>query len=237
MLLASEIISDVRRELLEYGAAVFWSDNELMRLLNRGQLDYVNRTRILEDSASINLTQGRIDYPLPKNWFSTRLVLHNQPNTSGTDSWKRLYPTNLEKVAQERVGFLSTDTSTQSRPSNYCIWNDTIYIIPACSLDAATTVIMFYKSKPSIVTNLSTDYLSVDDSLAEGITAYILWKAWMKEKESDLAENQKNIYVDYIGEGRRWLKKRSGDQRYRIDIDSPIPFDNAFFSTASNPLV
>lgn len=223
-MLASTIISDARRELLEYSAQLFWSDAELLRLLNRAETDYVNRTRILEDKAMMTLMQGRSDYPLPSNWISARLVMMKKVDSTGKAHWTRIYPTNLEKVAQEHPDFIDETTDHQGQPQVYHIWANNIIFTPTPDALSECEVYLFYKSKPITIVNPSTDSINIDDTLAEGLTAYVLWKAWSKEKETDLAEEQKRIYFDYVGEGRRWLKKKSGDQRYKIDIDSPSPF-------------
>jgi hypothetical protein len=229
-MLASQIITDVRRELLELGAQNFWSDTELLRHLNRAELDFVNRTRILEDSAQLNLIQGRSDYPLPANWVSARLVMHNIPGDNNVPQWRRIYPSNLEKMAQEHPNFLDNSINSQGRPQKYYIWGNVLNIIPAPNADSATTMMLFYKSKPIAITDPDSQHIHIDDTLSEALTAYVLWKAWAKEKETDLADAQKQTYFEYVAEGRRWLKKKSGDQRFRIDIDSPISFegDNGF---------
>lgn len=227
-MLVSEILTDARRELLEYGAQLFWSDAELLRLYNRAELDYVNRTRLLEDTASLALLPGISRYSLPANWLSSRAILHKAENPSGTVSWRRIWPKNLEKVVQERPNFLDTSSTAQGRPINYFIWNKEIYILPAPDTESSTMLTLFYKSKPLPITSPSTESVRIDDSLSEGITAYILWKAWAKEKEMDLAEEQKNIYFNYVGEGRRWSKKQLGDGRYQIDIESPESFGGSY---------
>ena len=71
-----------------------------------------------------------------------------------------------------------------------------------------------------------TDELNTDDSLADGIEAYVLWKAWTKEKEPELALAQAAIYASFIREGRRFVKKQTGDRRIGLDIDSPTPMSN-----------
>jgi len=223
-MLVRTILNDARRELLEYGAQLFWSDEELLRLYNRAELDFVNRTRLLEDTASLSLQQGISQYPLPSNWLSARAILHKALNDSGTVTWRRVWPKNLEKVIQERPNFLDTTTNSQGRPLVYFIWNKEIYILPAPDLTSTTQVNLFYKSKPIAVTDPDIENIRIDDSLSEGLTAYILWKAWNKEKETDLADEQKNIYFNYIGEGRRWSKKQLGDGRYQIDIESHESF-------------
>ena len=224
-MLASQIITDVRRELLETTGA-FWSDAELLRHLNRAQLDYTNRTRILEGDAFLTTTIGTMDYQLPANWMSAKLVLYNtKENATDEDSWQRLTPTNLEKMGQENPNFLATETTTnlQATPQSYWIWNNRIYLYPAPRNSNAGDLHLFYKAKPVTLTAPSQS-IEIDDSLSEALTAYILWKAWTKSKETTLAQDQRDIYVNYIGEGRRWAKRRSGDQRNKFDIESATPF-------------
>lgn len=222
-MLASQILQDVRRELVETSAQ-YWSDAELLRHLNRGELDFVNKTRILEDTAQLSLVEGRLDYSLPANWVSARLVLHKIENSDGTFTWSRLYPSNLEKIAQQSANFLNTESVNRGRPIKYWIWNRSLWLDKAPNSDHDTTLYLFYKSKPSALTS-SSQSINIDDSLSEALIAYILWKAWTKENELEKASAQQLIYDRYVAEGRRWVKKQSGDQRYRIDLDSPVPFE------------
>lgn len=224
-MLAQTIITDVRRELVETSAA-YWTDAELLRSINRAELDYVNKTRILEDTAQLSLVQGRLDYPLPSNWLSAKAVFFKTENADGTYKWKRLYPSNLEKTAQMSPNFLNTTTDNQGVPQRYWIWNRSVWLDKAPDADNDTTLLLFFKSKPIALT-ATTQELNLDDSLSEAITAYVLSKAWKKEQEADLAAEQELIYDRYVAEGRKWVKKQSGDQRNRIDIDSPLPFDGA----------
>lgn len=220
-MLAQQIITDVRKELLEYGAQNFWSDAELLRYLNRGQSDFVNRTRLLEDSASVTLTQGRQDYPLPGNWLSARLVMLQIPNADGTNRWSRVSAYNLEKIAQENGSFLDNSIDNQGTPYKYYIWGTTLNLVPAPSAENVGTLYLFYKSKP--ITLLSANQnLEIDDSLSEAMNAYVLWKAWSKEKEQDLADTQKQTYLEYVAEGRRWAKKKN--ELNRFDISSSSSF-------------
>lgn len=219
-MLISQLITDVRRELLETTGA-FWSDAELLRHYNRAIMAFVDDTRILEDKASLSLIQGRQNYPLPANWLSARLVMLKTVDSSGNESWLRLSPSNLEKTAQERSNFPDQSANAQTKPNRYYIWGKEIYVIPAPDADSSGSLYLWYKSKPIMATNTDQS-VEIDDALAEGLTSYILWKAWKKEKEIDLAEEAQRDYLGYVSKGRRWVKKQSGDQRYRIDIDSPI---------------
>lgn len=220
---AQTIITDVRRALIETSAQ-FWSDAELLRYLNRAELDYVNKTRLLEDTAQLSLVQGRLDYPLPQNWLSAKAVFFKVENPDGTYRWKRLYPTNIEKNTQTSPNFMNTTVDNQGTPSRYWVWGRSLWLDKAPDGDNDTTLVLFYKSKP-IPLLVPTAQINLDDSLSEALTAYILDKAWSKENEDEKAAAQQIIYDRYVAEGRKWVKKQSGDQRYRIDIDSPLPFE------------
>lgn len=230
---AQTLITDVRRELVEISAS-YWTDAELLRHINRAELDFTNKTRILEDTAQLSLTQGRLDYPLPSNWLSAKAVFFKVVDpATGAFRWKRLYPSNLEKTAQQSPNFMNTGTTNQGSPQRYWVWGRSLWLDRAPDADNSTTLLLFFKSKPVPLT-LVTQQLNLDDSLSEAITAYILWKAWAKEQEFDRADAQQLTYDRYVAEGRRWVKKQSGDQRNRIDIDTPLPFDGG--SSESNPL-
>ncbi len=223
----SQIITDVRRELLETTGS-FWSDSELLRLLNRGMTDFVSKTRVLEDKAKLSLTVGRKDYPLPSNWSSASMVFHKETNPDGNSvSFQRLRPTNLEKMAQEELNFLDESTERQARPRKYWIWNKVLNIHPAPKTVEDSDLWLFYKAKPVNILS-STEELEVDTDFAEAIIAYILWKAWMKEQESGLADSQAIIYLSYVKQALKWRKRQSGDQRNRMDIDSPYGIANDY---------
>lgn len=222
-MLASEIITDVRRELLEVSSG-FWSDSELLRHLNRAEKDFVSRTHLLEDQAFLTTTVGTMDYELPDNWLSAKLVLFNsKEDPTDKDAWKRLRPTSLEKMGQENENFLQNDTNTLATPEQYWIWNKRVYLYPVPRNSNAGDLYLFFQGKPIPITVL-TQSINIDDSLSEALNAYVLWKAWSKSKETALAEEQKAIYAEYIGQGRRWAKRRSGDQRSKFDIQSATPF-------------
>lgn len=219
-MIAQTIINKVRRQLLET-IGTFWSDAELVDLIDEAERDLHNRVRLLEGSALMDTQVSRCNYPLPSNWLSSRALLLNKLNTDGTDNWRRLYPSNLEKMVQENVNFLSVNSSQLNTPTSYFIWNREIWLYPVP--DDIYTVKMFFKAKSTPIL-LATDTLNTDDSLSEAIEAYVLWKAWKKEKEQDLALEQAQIYSNYIREARRWEKKQSGDQRFKLDIESKTGF-------------
>ena len=231
---AAEIITDVRQELLETTGS-FWSDAELIRLINRGQRDYVRRTKVVDDRANLSLEIGRNDYPLPGNWMRAQAVFHKETSASSSVSWRQLSPSQLHKMALEVPNFLDTTTvSRRSRPSRFWIWGRVLYIDPPPAQVEDSDLVLFYNSKPRTIT-LPTHDLDIPDELSEAINAYVLWKAWSKETELDLADGQALIYMNYIGEGLRYAKHKAANFQGALDIQSALPFTYGV-SSGFNPL-
>ena len=149
-------------------------------------------------------------------------IINTKQDETEDDAWRRVYPTSLEKKAQENPNFLSTIEDRRGTPQKYDIWGNTLYLTPSPRTSVAGDLYLFYNAKPIPIT-ATTQEINIDESLSEALNAYILWKAWSKSKETALADEQKQIYASYVGEGRRWKKRRSGDARNLFDIQSSIP--------------
>ena len=235
-MLASEVITDVRFELME-PVPGFWTDAELINQINRAQQDFTNKTRILEDSATMDTEAGRNTYPLPSNWLASKAVFYNldAPPVSPTQKgWKRLEAFGLEKAAQMTPNFLSDDPSTFADSDRYFIWDKDLVVVPTPKEDGHV-IKMFFKCKPPTV-NAPTDTLAIDDSLSGMYRAFVLWKAWMKEKELDLAKDQEVRYMQFVREGLRWVKLEAGDRSNQIDVRSPFPYTRGFNGMRYDPL-
>lgn len=221
---ASEIITRVRKELVET-IGVFWSDAELLELVNKGERSYLNEIRWLESRAYLDTIAGIPNYSLPSNWLSERAVFINNI-TNDVDNWQRVWPSTLEKIAQESPNFLSEETEKRGTPNKFYIWSREIFLYPIP--EESQKLALYYKSKP-IPLATANDSLNTDDSLADAIEAYVLWKAWKKEKEIDLAQEARDEYNEWILKGRKWVKKQSGDLRRRMDIDSQYPISGSSY--------
>lgn len=219
---AQELIDRVRQEVVETVSS-FWGNPELLNLLNKAERDFNNRTRILEDRATLDLVAGQSRYALPSNWLSARAIFVNtKENPTDADRWRRLKPSNLEKRAQENPNFLSTDVNSRGVPHTYWIWGRELIVEPTPLVSGSANLVLFFKSKPVPLAQ-ATQQINIDDSLSDGLEAYMLWKAWKKEKEPDLADEAREEYYGFVRQGLRFVKKQSGDQKYNMDIESPIP--------------
>lgn len=223
-IVGQDIVNIVRNELVE-SVAGFWQDSEFLTNINRCERDFVNKTRILDRFAFLSTDIGRIDYPLPLDYVGARLVLFNEPSGT-TANWFRVLPWNLEKAGQERPDFLITSATQQGTPRRYFIWGRTMYLFPPPDTSTPSNLYLFYKAKP-ISLNTLNDPINLDDTLSEAIVEYLLWKAWAKADEDKKALEHKETYDNYVREGRKFVKKQSSDQKWRVDLESPVPFGNA----------
>ena len=217
-----DLITEIREELLE-PIAGFWTDAELLRQLNRGESDFSQRVRGFEGAASASTLQGQTQYPLPANWFSSVGIFYNDKDISNNDHWYPLKPTDLQEMARENPDFLNASTSAQGKPKKFFIWQNSIYIFPAPDVTGDSNLKMFFKAKSTPLTSASSS-LNVDDTLSGGIKAFVLWKAWEKEKEVEMADEQKQIYFDYVRQGLRMIKLRILNKINNVDIASNQPF-------------
>lgn len=230
---AQQIITQVRSALVE-PVPGFWTDSELLSWINRAELDFNNRTHILEGKNFTATQQGISEYPLPSNCLSVTAMLLNTAVAGDDPNWQRIMPSNLEKTMQQNPNFLSTVTDSQAPARSYMIWGRTFYLSPTPDTTGSGNLVLFFKAKP-IPLALASQQLNLDDSFQDGLIAYVLWKAWEKEQEVEKSEKQEMIYEKYVRFGLRWQKKQSSDQRFRLDISSPIPLDG-FSDTRYNPL-
>ena len=227
--LVSDLVLDVRSALLE-PVAGFWSDAELLRWFNRAQEHFVGQTLVLEGVSYATVTAGQMDYPLPSTWLNARLILFNDQNSDGTANWKRLEPTNLEKIAQQNPNFLATDVASRGTPSEYWIWDKSIYIRACPDTTRSGALAMFFRRKPATLTSTASS-IEIDDSLAGALTSFVLMKAWEKEKNTEAASKAELDYNDFIRKGHVWHKRKAADELHRFDVKTPYLYSR----TSANP--
>lgn len=215
----TELVTTIRAELNE-DVAQLWTDPMFVKWINDGERDFVNRTRILEGVSTLSLQAGRLDYPIPTGCLSFKSVWVKVVN-GDIYEWRRLWPTTLEKMGQDQSNPLQTAVAYRADPKKYWLWDRHIYVHPAPLTDGQL-VQVFHKRKPTPLTAL-TDSLNVDGSMSDTIKAYVLWRAWSKEKEYDMAAVCKEEYFSGVRDGLRWVKKQTGDFVYSVDARSSTP--------------
>lgn len=217
-----DLVNDVRAEVIEPNPA-FFSTSRMLALVNLAQKEYVRKTRCLQNFAFTSTVQGVQIYPMPSDWLGSEAVFWQDQTNPTNPIWRRLRPTTLEKMAQESPNFLSNDPAMQGKPLKYFIQANNLYIYPKPQTTGSNDIFMYYQSREIPLTDLSQP-LSVDDSLAPGLRAYILWKMWKQDQEDALAKDQENLWKEELGWGIKWRNMRILDLKRKIDIDSYMPF-------------
>lgn len=223
-MLASDFLNDIRRELIEISEN-FWSDEELLRLLNRGLKHYCGETRMLEQFAFLTTTPGERRYVLPSTVLSVKIVMFKVTNEDGTFSWKRLSLTTLQRIAQEFPQFLNTSEDFRGEPTSAAVYDRNIEFNRAPRYSSDSDLFIFYKAQAPQIPD-ATYSIPIDESLIEALNQFVLWKAWSKEKELAMAKEAKNEYFTEIKRGRRWVKKQMAMERNRLDIITSFRFSS-----------
>lgn len=232
----TEIVANIRAEVVEPSPA-FFTNPVLLNWMNAAQRNFVRRTRCLQNFATTSSVQGQADYPMPTDWLGSEKIFYNNL-AGGMDSWQPLTPTSLEKLAQEHPNFLSTNTTMQGPPQEYYVVNKTLFVYPRPATDGQNDIFMFYESKPVTMVAL-TDDISIDDSLADGIEAYMLMKLYKMDGEKEDSAAEKDRFDKEVGQGLKWKKKQMLDGKWKIDIQSFVPFGYGTTSASNqqiNPL-
>lgn len=234
----TQIVTDLRAEILE-PSPTFFSQSRMLALINLAQNEYVRKARVLQSFAYTSTIQGQSDYPMPSDWLGSEKVFYNDTSDGVTPNWRPLEATNLEKLGQENPNFLSTATTTQAAPLKYYVVGTTLYLYPRPMANGVNDIFLFYESKPIQLAAL-TDSLSIDDSLYTGVRAYVLSKLWKQDNEDGKAKEEMDNFKEEIGEGRKWKNKRILDGKWKMDIQSYIPFSysgsNTGLVSGINPL-
>lgn len=227
-MLVSEMITDVRNEIQETTGA-FWSDVELIALMNRALRHYSGEVRLEESSAFLTTVNGEPKYNLPSGVLQIKLVMFNAKELStDQDAWRTLTPSTLEEIARLRPNFLVTTADTRRVPNLFAVYDRQIRFDSAPKFSTPGNLFIFFKTTLPKITETTQD-IPLEETLLESINHFMLWKAWKKEQERTLAAESKADYQLSIRRGRRWVKKQAQHWRNRLDINSPVPF------TGSNP--
>lgn len=216
-----DIVTDVRAEVIE-PSPTFFSNARMLALINLAQKEYVRKTRCLQNFAWTSTVQGESAYPMPQDWLGSECIFWNDV-VEGRSNWRRVMPTSLEKMAQETPNFLSSDSQMLGKPQKYYIVGSTLYLFPRPELSGSNDIFMYYQSREIPLQTLN-DPLSVDDSLAPGLRAYVLWKLWKQDQENELGEEQHQLFNEEIGFGIKWRNQRILDLKRKIDIESYQPY-------------
>ena len=191
---ASDIINNAEVYLNDT-ANDFWSAAELLVLLNDGALDIVSRTRCLEGSESINLTNGTIEYSVTGPYIAITAVLYDDGEAD--PKWlTRWLIRDFDNLTIRDVG----------EPKYWYEWSGKVGVFPPVDTVDNETITVYYVSRPTDVT--SGQNVLVPAQYDKALTYYIVFNALMKHR-SRQDEYQKYVEL-YLQELDRFRTDHSG---------------------------
>lgn len=226
-----QVIADfVRGQLLE-PVAGFFTDAELLAAINAGEADFLGWVNSKDGTKTTNTVAGKQVYDMPGGIQAIKEAFINVPNADGTDNWLRLEPITLDKITQEHPNWMSTSAGDRDDPVRFMLFEESLWLHPV-PLTSGQEIKLFLTTGADPLESLN-DFLNIDDTLVDGLKSYVLWQAWMKDKEPERAAVEKANYQAYLGKGRRFYARRVSGLRRSIDLDSSRPYTRG---TGNNPL-
>ena len=177
--LVSTLITRARTRINET-STTFHTEANLIAYADEGQKYVVRETKSLEDiDTSTTIVSGTQNYALPTDCIAIRRI---------TFDGIKLFP--IDFMDLDEAGLDETDST--GTPSNYYIWNDTIYLYPIPG-SSGTLKIYYYKAPATI--SLSTASLETKEVYDDAIVCYMTYLALIKDSESDLSNLDKADYM------------------------------------------
>lgn len=190
-----DIVTRVRSQFGD-STGIQVSDQDIFNWINDGMRDICYTANLIETRASADVKTGQEDYNWPDDVLTVFNVKHNG-----------IVLTSL--TIQERDTFLeNADTltvqQTESTPTHYWIWANTITLYPTPSSDLQSGLVAYYTRTAVKVTNISD---SLDSKFPLSFHNTLLDKVlqWAYEKDENwqaaqIKEGQYTVNVNKLAE-------------------------------------
>lgn len=177
----AELKTSIRNELAETNSAGFFSDSDILNLINRAQIDIAERTRCLKTWAETSAVAGVQSYALPSDCLMMERITY-------------------DGVKLDRFP-LGSITNLDGKPEGYCIWGADIILDK--NIVEPKLLKMYYAQKPDKL-SLDADEPQIPTEFQELIVEFACWKALLSD-DNPRATSHQNNYLEGIAEMKRSL--------------------------------
>jgi len=189
ILTADDMIAEVRAGIAEPDEG-YYENDEVLRWLNMGALDFVTRTRIHTTDSTASTVDGQKKYGLPNDF-----IIMEKVSVDGVE----IEPTNLHKLlTYTNIAGLDTEGAVEfyyirgAADSQLCLY---LWKVPSTS--GAQNIHIWFVQKPEVMVEGGAFPLSSE--WAPAVILYAKQKAHQKQRQLADARECMNEYLDLVG--------------------------------------
>ena len=199
------------RDTLQDTTSVRWSDAELRRYINDAQREVVNfRPEASATTANMALVVGT-KQTLPAAGLRLIKITRNMSSAAADATGKRAVRlVNVDILNTQEPNWhdpnVTGDAAHSTTVKHYVFDDDdprTFYVYPGASSTSTFLEIVYSKSPTDLTTGSST--IDIDDTYANAIIDYVLYRAYMKDAEyagnAQRAANHYQLFTASVGQG------------------------------------
>lgn len=158
------------------------TDADIIRWVNQGQMEIVNKNPMIQATASTNSFAGQAAYSVPVDIIHIESILFDEVLLQGM-SYER---------ALSDIGSAQSQSGT---PYLWYTWRDIIYLWPVP--DSAKQIQVNYSREPTPVAS-TTDKLSVPDRYFDRVCEYVNSKAYELDEDWQAHGVQRQSFEDKL---------------------------------------
>ena len=193
-----------RRRLNEQSSTTFHSDADFIAYADEAQKYVSEQSQCLEEKLETVTVKDQADYDVPDDFLvMIRLLVDG----------KRARPISFEHIDDEELEESEINITGEAF---YYLFADEYTIIP--TPEASSVVIkLFYIKEPTNITALANT-LVIPSYLEDSLVSYMVYAAWLKDVEYDLAEFNLSECNAKIALNKRIIKTKDNDSQVAIKM-------------------
>jgi hypothetical protein len=198
------MMARARRRLNEQDSTTFHSDDDFIAYADEAQKYVAEQSQCLEEKLETVTVANQADYAVPSDFLIMKRLLVN-----GT----RARPISFEQIDDEGLEESEINITGEAY---YYIFADEYTIIPTPEA-SGTALKLFYIKEPTEITAL-VNTLVIPSYLEDSVVSYMVYAAWLKDIEYDLAEFNLSECNAKIALNKRIINSKDNDSQKAIKM-------------------
>jgi hypothetical protein len=187
------------RRLYNSVGDTFWSDTELYEHMHRACIELAREAFAIERKFSASTVDGQQGYSFPTNSLDTKRV---------TINGKRLERITFRE--DDQITLFDEDTSQEGEPSEYYVWDSTIYLRPVP--DAVYTLVVYAHAAPQEISVSSS--FEIPQIWVPYVSDFVIARMAAKEKNYDAVAYHEREWNATLAKAKLWARKQKTRDRF-----------------------